>query len=129
MKRIVLALVAATMLAAPAAQAQSRNAPPPPGHPPAHHAHSKRPPAPPAAHRPPPPPHAAKPGRPPAPKHVSRWHRGDRLPPWQKRELVRDYHRYGLHKPPHGQHWVRVGNEYLLVGITTGIIAGLLAAH
>jgi Ni/Co efflux regulator RcnB len=42
---------------------------------------------------------------------------------------VKDYGRYPLRRPPHGQHWVRVDNQYLLVGITSGIIGALVNAQ
>lgn len=58
-----------------------------------------------------------------------RWERGSRLPHGQHYVVVKDYRRYKLRRPPHGQHWVRVDNQYLLVGITSGIIAALAAAH
>jgi Ni/Co efflux regulator RcnB len=58
-----------------------------------------------------------------------RWERGARLPHGQHYIVVRDYKRYKLRRPPRGQHWVRVDNQYLLVGITSGIIAALAAAH
>lgn len=54
------------------------------------------------------------------------WTRGQRVPDWQRRHVVRDWHRHGLRKPARGQHWVRVGNDYLLVGIATGLITGLM---
>ncbi len=132
MKRFILALLAATVIAAPAAQAQSWNGPGHGGH---HvqrkHVEDKR--------------HhgqrydtrrhdrhvVKKPDRHVVvrKKTVTRWHRGDRLPAWQRNVVVRDYHRYGLWRPAYGQHWVKVDNHYLLVGITSGIIAGLIAAR
>jgi Ni/Co efflux regulator RcnB len=39
-----------------------------------------------------------------------------------------DYRRYhGLRAPPRGYHWVRSGNDAVLVAITTGIIASVIA--
>jgi len=154
MKRLILALVASTLLAAPAAQAQGWNGPSHGGHqverkhvedkrhqgnrhdakrPDRHEAqrHDR---------------HVSKPGHYDARRHghhvkkhdrhhfyhkrsPSRWHRGDRLPGWHHRMVVRDYYRYGLHRPPYGQHWVKVDNHYLLVGVTSGIIAGLIATR
>jgi Ni/Co efflux regulator RcnB len=125
MKRLILALVASTLIAAPAAQAQSWNGPSHGSHQVQRkHVEDKR-------HR--------------ADRHVvkkterhvvkkrtvgkARWHRGDRLPGWQRNVVVRDYHRHGLRRPARGQHWVKVDNHYLLVGITSGIIAGLFAAR
>ena len=58
-----------------------------------------------------------------------RWARGQNVPAWQHKQVVRDYHRYGLRKPGHGQHWVRVGNDYLLISIFSGIIANPIATR
>jgi Ni/Co efflux regulator RcnB len=39
-----------------------------------------------------------------------------------------DYHRYHrLRPPPRGYHWVRSGNDAVLVAIGTGVIASVLA--
>ncbi|MGE0827847.1 MAG: RcnB family protein [Hyphomonadaceae bacterium] len=61
------------------------------------------------------------------------WSRGQRLPAYYRDHYyeVRDYHRYGLRHPPRGYHWVRDDRgDYLLVGIATGVILGLiLGAH
>nr|WP_246691223.1 MULTISPECIES: RcnB family protein [unclassified Mesorhizobium] len=35
----------------------------------------------------------------------------------------------GLHGPGGGQEWIRVGNDYVLVSILSGIIFGANAAH
>jgi Ni/Co efflux regulator RcnB len=51
------------------------------------------------------------------------------MPHGQHYTVVKDYGRYHLRRPPHGQHWVRVDNQYLLVGITSGIIAALVNAQ
>lgn len=41
---------------------------------------------------------------------------------------VVDYHRYRrLSPPPRGYHWVRSGNDAVLVAITTGIVASVIA--
>ena len=58
-----------------------------------------------------------------------RWARGKQVPAWQRRQVVRDYSRHGLRRPGHGQHWIRVGNDYLLVSIVSGIIANLIAGR
>jgi Ni/Co efflux regulator RcnB len=58
-----------------------------------------------------------------------RWVRGHRVPAWQRSHVVRDYHRYGLRRPGHGQQWVKVGNDYLLVALTSGIIASIIAGR
>lgn len=59
----------------------------------------------------------------------NRWARGHRVPDWQRRHEVRDYKRYGLYRPGAHQRWIKVDNDYLLIGISTGIIAGLIAAR
>lgn len=104
MKRLVLATVALSLLAAPAAFAQP------------HDFHHKRP-----HHQ-----HVMK-------KKVvvkkTRWQRGHRVPHGQHYVVVKDYGRYHLRRPPRGQHWVRVDNQYLLVGITSGIITALVNAR
>ena len=55
-----------------------------------------------------------------------RWARGKQVPAWQRRQVIREYNRYGLRRPGYGQHWVKVGNDYLLVSIASGIIANLI---
>lgn len=56
------------------------------------------------------------------------WHRGDRLPAhWYARPyIVYDWRPYRLYAPPHGYHWVRVGNDVLLTAIATGIVLDVL---
>ncbi|HWW46831.1 MAG TPA: RcnB family protein [Xanthobacteraceae bacterium] len=104
MKRIALAAIAMSLLAIPAAQAQHR-----PAHP--HH---------PGVHRPAVPPHAVK-------RH--HWSKGQKFGDWRRYRAVNDYHRYGLHRPARGQHWVKVGNDYLLIGAATGMIAAIVAGR
>lgn len=57
------------------------------------------------------------------------WRRGDRFDyhyARNYRELsYRDYR--GLRRPPRGYHWVRSGDDALLVGITSGVIASIVA--
>jgi Ni/Co efflux regulator RcnB len=57
------------------------------------------------------------------------WARGNRVPAWQRNSVVRDYHRYGLRRPAYGQQWVKVDNDFLLVSIASGIIAGIIASQ
>lgn len=64
-------------------------------------------------------PHAQKPS----------WHRGQRYSHWKRHQAVRDWHRHGLRRPAYGQEWVRVGNDYLLISVATGIIAGLVSGR
>ncbi len=55
-------------------------------------------------------------------------HRGGKLPPaWRsKHYVVDDWRGHGLSRPPRGQHWVQAGSDYLLVAITTGLIAQVI---
>ncbi|MBS7535280.1 RcnB family protein [Ancylobacter sonchi] len=64
----------------------------------------------------------------PAPHH-SQWSRGRQLPPNYRHNVVRDYGRYRLAPPPRGYNWVRVNNEYLLIGITSGIISSIVRPY
>jgi Ni/Co efflux regulator RcnB len=60
------------------------------------------------------------------------WRRGDRLPAYY-RNYYRDvdYRYYRLRPPPRGYHYVydRDRDQYLLVGIATGIILGVILAN
>jgi len=58
------------------------------------------------------------------------WRRGDVLPDYYKDSLgVVDYRTYGLAPPPSGSHYVRDDHgDYLLVGIATGVILGVILA-
>ncbi|MGH6861872.1 MAG: RcnB family protein [Phyllobacterium sp.] len=59
----------------------------------------------------------------------TRWSRGHALPSSYRRNVVRDYHRYHLKTPPRGYHWVKADNDYVLIGITSGIISALVQAR
>lgn len=61
----------------------------------------------------------------------TRWVRGHRMTPAERRHLaeVRDYRRYRLSAPPRGYRWVRADNNYILIGITSGIISSIIAAR
>ena len=59
------------------------------------------------------------------------WRRGDRLPAYY-RDYYRpvDYRAYRLRAPPRGYHYVRDDRgDYLLVGIATGVILGIIASQ
>nr|WP_315257151.1 RcnB family protein [uncultured Duganella sp.] len=58
-------------------------------------------------------------------------HKGGRLPPeYRSRQyVVSDWRSHRLSAPPRGYHWVQTGSDYVLVAITTGVIAGLLLAN
>jgi Ni/Co efflux regulator RcnB len=57
------------------------------------------------------------------------WRNGQRYSNWKQHQPIRDYGRYGLHRPGRGQEWIRVGNDYVLVGILSGVVFGALAAQ
>ncbi|MFC5384590.1 RcnB family protein [Aquamicrobium segne] len=57
------------------------------------------------------------------------WKRGQRYSDWRRHAPVRDYHRYGLKRPGPGQQWIKVDNDYLLLSLATGLIAGVIAAR
>lgn len=59
------------------------------------------------------------------------WRRGDRLPAYY-RDYYRpvDYRHYRLRQPPRGYHYVEDDRgDYLLVGIATGVILGIIASQ
>lgn len=57
------------------------------------------------------------------------WRKGERLPPgyYVSRYSIRDYNRYGLYAPPRGYQWTRVGNDAVLVGVTSGIVSAVVS--
>ncbi|MRX09875.1 hypothetical protein GJ697_18715 [Pseudoduganella sp. FT25W] len=63
------------------------------------------------------------------PRHDIR--KGGRLPPeYRNRQyVVDDWRGHHLSAPPRGYHWVQTGGDYVLVAITTGIIASLLLSN
>jgi len=61
------------------------------------------------------------------PRH--HWNKGQRLSDWKRRAAVRDWHRHGLKRPARGQQWIKVDNDYLLISVATGIIAGIVASR
>lgn len=60
-----------------------------------------------------------------------RWSRGYRMSTAERGRYseVRDYRRYRLAPPPRGYHWVKADNDYLLVGVATGLISSIIAAN
>jgi Ni/Co efflux regulator RcnB len=59
------------------------------------------------------------------------WRRGGRIPSeYRNRQyVVSDWRGHHLTAPPRGHQWVQVGGDYVLVAVTTGIIAQLLLNH
>ena len=54
------------------------------------------------------------------------WRRGGYLPPYYQGDVVEDYPRFHLRRPPPGYHWVRAGGAYLLVSASTGLIFDII---
>ncbi len=63
--------------------------------------------------------------------HKHRWSKGHRANAAERRRMadVRDYRRYRLSAPPRGYKWVKVDNDYLMIGIATGVISSIIAAR
>lgn len=61
----------------------------------------------------------------------SHWKRGYRVNASERRRFsnVNDYRRYRLAPPPRGYRWVRADNDYLLIGVTSGIISSIIAGR
>jgi Ni/Co efflux regulator RcnB len=59
------------------------------------------------------------------------WRRGDRLPSYYRSHYHRvDYRSHRLRPPPRGYHYVRDDRgDYLLVGIATGVILGVILGN
>lgn len=64
-------------------------------------------------------------------RHEGWYHRGGYLPvEYRTRYVVTDWRDDRLREPPRGYRWVRSDNgDFLLVAITTGIIADLILNH
>lgn len=59
----------------------------------------------------------------------SHWRNGQRYSSWKRHQPIRHYRHYGLRRPGPGQEWIRVGNDYLLVSVLSGLIFGAIAAQ
>ncbi|MDX3904519.1 MAG: RcnB family protein [Pigmentiphaga sp.] len=63
-----------------------------------------------------------------APPPPRRWVRGDRLPDYYRGGyyVVNDWRAHRLYRPRPGYQWVRVGSEFLLVAVASGIITSII---
>lgn len=61
--------------------------------------------------------------------HNRHWKRGHRLHRNKAYYPLPYYANYDLSPPPFGHHYVRVDNDILLIGITTGIVIDILSNH
>ncbi len=57
------------------------------------------------------------------------WRRGAYLPPSYQGFVVDEYWRYHLRRPPFGYHWVQVGDDFLLVSVSSGVIFDIIAGE
>ena len=66
------------------------------------------------------------------PEHVGargpEWHRGGHIPREYRDHVVvvNDWRAHRLAAPPRGYEWVRVGPDYVLVAVRTGVIAQIV---
>jgi hypothetical protein len=56
------------------------------------------------------------------------WRRGQYLPPAERGFAVNDYGRYHLRHPPRGYYWSRVGNDFVLAAVGSGLIFDVIGA-
>ncbi|MEO6214711.1 MAG: RcnB family protein [Sphingomonas sp.] len=63
------------------------------------------------------------------PQYRNDWRRGERFDYRRAHNyrVINNYRTYRLRTPPRGYHYVRSGNDAVLVGVTSGIIAGIIA--
>ncbi|PDT06583.1 MULTISPECIES: RcnB family protein [unclassified Rhizobium] len=59
------------------------------------------------------------------------WKKGYRVNASERRRFsnVNDYRRYRLAPPPRGYRWVRADNDFLLIGITNGVISNVIVGR
>ena len=57
----------------------------------------------------------------------SGWRRGERLPPSFRGDIVSDYARYHLRRPPRGFAWYRDADDYVLAAMATGVIFDVIS--
>ena len=62
-------------------------------------------------------------------QYRAHWKKGERFDYRQARNyrVVTNYRQYHLREAPRGYRWVQSGNDAVLIGITSGIIASVLA--
>jgi hypothetical protein len=58
-----------------------------------------------------------------------RWARGQYIPPEARGEMVQDFQRYHLRRPPRGYYWYRSGDDFILAGISTGMVFEVIPAE
>jgi Ni/Co efflux regulator RcnB len=61
------------------------------------------------------------------PRYRSAWRRGGYVPPVYRTYYVQDPYYYGLRAPPPGHRWVYADNNFVLMALTTGLIADIVS--
>ena len=61
------------------------------------------------------------------PRYRAYWHRGAYVPQAYRGYYVQDWGYYGLRPPPRGYRWVYADNNFVLMALTTGLIAEVIA--
>ena len=120
MKKAILAAVALSLLATPAALAQSYKHPQGQPHYGSHQSESYKDKRSQERYRHGKPDFEKK--RKPA---AHKWQRGHKLPHNYRKHVVRDYHRYHLKQPPRGHQWVRSGSDAVLVAYKGNHVANV----
>ncbi|ANL66394.1 hypothetical protein AMC82_CH02761 [Rhizobium phaseoli] len=59
------------------------------------------------------------------------WKKGYRVSASERRRFsdVNDYRRYRLAPPPRGYRWVRADHDFLLIGVTSGVISNVIVVR
>lgn len=61
------------------------------------------------------------------PRYRAYWRKGGYVPQGYRGYYVQDYGYYGLRPPPRGYRWVYADNNFVLMALTTGLIADIVA--
>ena len=61
------------------------------------------------------------------PRYRAYWRKGGYVPQAYRGYYVQDYGYYGLRPPPRGYRWVYADNNFVLMALTTGLIADIIA--
>lgn len=59
------------------------------------------------------------------------WHQGGKMPQDYRddRYAVSDWRAHQLPEPAHGQRWMEINGDYVLVAVATGVIASIMIGH
>ncbi|MBB4195729.1 Ni/Co efflux regulator RcnB [Rhizobium aethiopicum] len=59
------------------------------------------------------------------------WKKGYRVNARERRHFhdINDYRRYRLPPPPRGYRWFRADNDFLLLGVTSGVISSIIVGR